>query len=73
MEERVLLQSNCGGFPYLQIRDTAFSLEADCNPQERQTDLRISLTPSGLANQYYGLIPKHLLPCVTLFDVSIKL
>ena len=53
MEERVLLQSNCGGFPYLQIRDTAFSLEADCNPQERQTDLRISLTPSGLANQYY--------------------
>ena len=23
------------------------------NPQERLTDLRISLTPSGLANQYY--------------------
>ena len=69
MEERVLLQSNCRGFPYLQIRDAAFSLEADCksasnrsslflsadcrNPQERLTDLRISLTPNGLANQYY--------------------
>ena len=33
-------------------------------PQERLTDLRISLMPSGLANQYYGLIPQQLLPCV---------
>ena len=33
-------------------------------PQERLADLRISLTPSGLANQYYGLIPQHLLPCL---------
>ena len=68
MEEKDLLQNSCGGFPYLQIRDAAFSLDADCksasnrsslfclriaNPQERLTDLRISLTPSGLANQYY--------------------
>ena len=27
-------------------------------------DLRISLMPSGLTNQYYGLIPQQLLPCV---------
>lgn len=53
MEEKDLLQNSCGGFPYLQIRDAAFSLEADCksaanrsslfclriaNPQERLTD-----------------------------------
>ena len=29
----------------------------------RKSVRRISLTPSGLANQYYGLIPQHLLPC----------
>ena len=69
------LQSAAVGFSYLQICDAAFSLEADfksasnrsslfclriANPQERLADLRISLTPSGLANQYYGLIPQHL-------------
>ena len=40
------------------------------NPQERLTDLRISLTPSGLANQYYWTYttaPSALLgPCVEL-------
>lgn len=57
------LQSAAVGFSYLQIRDAAFSLEADyksvsnrsslfclriANPQERLADLRIYLTPSGL-------------------------
>ena len=30
------------------------------NPPERLTDSRISLTPSGLANLYYGLMTQHL-------------
>ena len=40
MEEKDLLQNSCGGFPYLQIRDAAFSLEADC---------KSAGTPNGLA------------------------
>ena len=35
-------------------------------------DLRFSLTPSGLANQYYGLIPQHLLPYLGVWSLLAK-
>ena len=33
-------------------------------------DLRISLMPSGLTNQYYGLIPQLLLPCLGRVELT---
>ena len=32
--------------------------------------MRISLTPNGLANQYYGLIPQFLLPCLGRVELT---
>ena len=55
MEEKDLLQNSCGGFPYLQIRDAAFSLDADCKSASNRSSLFLSAdcksagTPNGLA------------------------